>query len=146
MTGMIIERVESDDPAIQKALIDPLVAYNIGVAGDHGYKPLALTLRDGSGAIAGGLFAESYYDWMFIKLLVVPDGWRGQGLGTQLMQEAEAVARARGLGGIWLDTFSFQARPFYERLGFTCFATLDGHPRGGARYFMQKRFEEQPPA
>jgi hypothetical protein len=57
------------------------------------------------------------------------------------MAEAEVFARQRGLLGVWLDTFSFQARPFYEKLGFSVFGTLHDHPAGGARYFMQKRFD-----
>jgi hypothetical protein len=55
------------------------------------------------------------------------------------MRRAEAVAAARGCVGVWLDTFSFQARPFYERLGYSVFGTLEDNPRGGARFFMQKR-------
>jgi len=42
---------------------------------------------------------------------------------------------------IWLDTFSFQARPFYERLGFSLFGALAGYPPGSARHFLVKRLE-----
>jgi predicted N-acetyltransferase YhbS len=42
---------------------------------------------------------------------------RGAGHGTSLMREAEGYARDRGAIGITLETFSFQARSFYERLG-----------------------------
>ena len=38
----------------------------------------------------------------------------------------------------WLDTFEFQARGFYERLGYTCFGRLEDYPPGFARYFMKK--------
>ncbi|MDP3936617.1 MAG: hypothetical protein Q8R92_00595 [Deltaproteobacteria bacterium] len=37
-----------------------------------------------------------------------------------------------------LDTFSYQARPFYERHGYTLFATLDDYPPGHKRYFLRK--------
>ncbi|MDB5536981.1 MAG: Acetyltransferase family protein, partial [Devosia sp.] len=40
--------------------------------------------------------------------------------------------------GIWLDTFSFQARPFYEKLGYSVFGTIPDYPPGGARYFLSK--------
>jgi hypothetical protein len=41
---------------------------------------------------------------------------------------------------LWLDTFSFQARPFYEKLGYEVFGQLEDYPRGHSRYFLQKRF------
>ena len=93
----------------------------------------------GSDAIQGGLYGACFYDWCVIRLLVVPGSARGQGLGTQLMARAEAIARARHCMGIWLDTFSFQARGFYEKLGFTAFGELNGHPRNASRIFLQKR-------
>jgi hypothetical protein len=56
------------------------------------------------------------------------------------MRAAEAVAIERGCIGVWLDTFAFQARPFYERLGYSVFGELRDHPRNSARYFLMKRF------
>jgi GNAT superfamily N-acetyltransferase len=83
----------------------------------------------------------SYYRWLFVELLFVPASMRGQGLGTELMRQAESVARARGCHGIWLDTFSFQAPDFYERLGFDRFGTIDAYPLQHSRLFFQKRLE-----
>ncbi|MDB5698088.1 MAG: family acetyltransferase, partial [Alphaproteobacteria bacterium] len=45
----------------------------------------------------------------------------------------------RGCVGVWLDTFSFQSRGFYEKLGYAVVGMIQDHPLGGARYFMQKR-------
>jgi hypothetical protein len=39
---------------------------------------------------------------------------------------------------MWLDTFDFQARPFYERLGFGVFGRLDGLAPFFPRNFMKK--------
>jgi len=57
------------------------------------------------------------------------------------MKRAEAEAIARGCRGAWLDTFAFQARPFYEQLGYTCFGELNDYPTGFARYFMNKALD-----
>jgi hypothetical protein len=56
------------------------------------------------------------------------------------MQQAEDEARQRLCLGAWLDTFSFQARGFYERLGYTVFGTINDFPPGHSRIFMKKRF------
>ena len=57
-------------------------------------------------------------------------------LGTALLAAAEA--RRRGCTMANLDTLSFLARPFYEKPGWTVFATLEDNPRGFTRYFLKK--------
>ena len=41
---------------------------------------------------------------------------RGKGLGRQVMLAIEDAAEERGCERARLDTFSYQARPFYEKL------------------------------
>jgi hypothetical protein len=41
----------------------------------------------------------------------------------------------------FLDTFSFQARPFYEKLGYHVFGMLENHPAGHQHYFMTKQLQ-----
>jgi ribosomal protein S18 acetylase RimI-like enzyme len=65
---------------------------------------------------------------------------RGQGLGTKLLAQAEAVAREHKCVGIYLDTFSFQARGFYEKHGYGLFGTLENYPDDEKRFFLSKRF------
>jgi GNAT superfamily N-acetyltransferase len=104
---------------------------------------LGILIKDDAGKTVGGLTAWWYYNWMFIELLFVPEQLRGQDFGTQLMARAEAYARERGMTGIWLDTFSFQARGFYEKLGYTVFGELPDYPEGHSRFFLQKRLDQQ---
>lgn len=137
-------RLKLDPSAADTAVIlDGLVAYNRQASGrPAGWQPFALLLEDpGTGAPVGGLSGETLFDWMVIELFHVPEAMRGQGHGRELMQAAETFARERGLIGIWVDTFAFQARGFYEKLGFTVFGTLDDQPPGGARYFLKKRLD-----
>jgi GNAT superfamily N-acetyltransferase len=129
------------EPADETVVREGLRVYNKAMGGPTGYQPISIMLADESGTRIGGLTGRALYDWLFIELFHIPEALRGQGYGRQLMQKAEAFARERGLVGIWLDTFDFQARPFYEKLGFTVFGTLGDHPRDGRRYFMQKRLD-----
>jgi ribosomal protein S18 acetylase RimI-like enzyme len=57
-----------------------------------------------------------------------------------MLLQAEQEAKARGCRGVWLDTYSFQARGFYERLGYAVFGTLDDYPPGQSRIFLHKAF------
>ncbi len=130
------------DEAVLDGIGNPLEAFNSSRAGDDNHIPLAILIRDRANhRILGGLCGDSFYDWLFIKLFFIPETLRGHGLGQRLLTQAEAIARARACTGIWLDTFEFQARGFYEKQGFTLFGTLPDHPKGYNRYFLQKRLD-----
>jgi GNAT superfamily N-acetyltransferase len=101
--------------------------------------PLTIAISDADGKRCGGLSAETYYEWMRIKLVFVPQQLRGQGYGTRLLAMAEAEARRLHCTGIWLDTFSFQAPDFYAALGYRLFGSIADYPAQARRCFMEKR-------
>src|SRR5262245_4793377 len=70
--------------------------------------------------------------------LRVTEAARGAGYGTRLVNDAESYARSRGAIGATVETHSFQARPFYERLGYEVFARLDGYPPGHVKFYLRK--------
>jgi GNAT superfamily N-acetyltransferase len=130
---------EEPAPELREVILKGLRAYNESRAGATNMRPLILHLEDeASGEAVGGIAAHTAFGWMFVELLFVPEAMRGRGHGTALMQKAEEIARLRSCNGIWLDTFSFQARGFYERLGYTVFGTLSDYPPGETRFFMSK--------
>ena len=98
------------------------------------------------GSVTGGATGYGSFDWVFLELLFVPETLRGKGVGSELLARVEAFAREHKMLGVWLDTFNFQARPFYERHGYAVFGTIDNHPSGGQRYFLQKRFDAANPS
>ena len=125
-----------------KAVEAGLVAFNEPFVGPHGYRPLNLVVRrPGEAAPAGGLIGYTVHHWLHVRLLWLPEDLRRGGLGATLIRRAEVEARTRGCIGAWLDTFGFQARPFYEALGYAVFGTLEDQPPGHRRYFLMKRLD-----
>ena len=49
------------------------------------------------------------------------------------MQEVEKYAKAKQCSDIYLGTGAWQARPFYEKLGFSVVATIH-HPKNYQEY------------
>ncbi|MGI4861253.1 MAG: GNAT family N-acetyltransferase [Janthinobacterium lividum] len=126
------------DATIRAQIAQPLVRFNEQQAGPIDFRPLVVRLTDEDTQIAGGLWGATAFGWLHVDLLVVPENARGHGVGTRLMQLAEEEALARGCHGAWLDTFDFQARPFYERLGYARFGELPEYPPGHSRIFLMK--------
>jgi histone acetyltransferase (RNA polymerase elongator complex component) len=60
-------------------------------------------------------------------------------MGEKLMHEAEAIARERGMIGLWVNTFDFQARGFYEKLGYAVFGLLESEGDAAGQFFLKKR-------
>lgn len=136
---VISENASEQDIAPIIAVLDQHAALHMGEVEE---KPdFAILARDpDTQAVVGGLYGMDSSGWAFVKYLAVVDEYRGQGLGSRLLAEAEAIARARGYVGVWLDTFEFQAKPFYEKLGYTVFGELEGAPNVIPQYFLKKRF------
>jgi GNAT superfamily N-acetyltransferase len=81
----------------------------------------------------------TYWGWLYVEILWLDARARGRGLGARLMAMAEQEAQRRGCRGAHLDTMSFQALPFYERMGYTVFGVLEDLPPGHRRYFLKKK-------
>jgi GNAT superfamily N-acetyltransferase len=129
-------------PESRQAVVDGLVAFNRSQTTDFTgqFATVGLLLKQpDTGAIDGGLTARIGFGWMFVELLFVPERLRGQGIGRQLMEQAEAVAREKGCIGVHLDTFTFQAPGFYQKLGYAVLGEIANYPPGSSRFFLHKR-------
>ena len=103
-----------------------------------GFQPVAVALRDDTGGLVGGASGQVNWNWLHINLIWVASELRGSGHGRRVMEAIEQIGRDRGCRFAHLDTFSYQARPFYERLGYHVFATLEDSPPGQRRFFLKK--------
>ena len=121
---------------------DGLARFNVAATQHTYYSPLAILLRDDREAVVGGALGDVWGGWLDLTFLWVAEPLRGKGYGEQLLRAAEDEARALGCQGVFLETLSFQARPFYERYGYEVFAELPDRPAGYTSYFMKKLLRE----
>jgi GNAT superfamily N-acetyltransferase len=137
-----VELAIFQDPAAEdvRAIREAIYQYNRSKAGDQHYQALTILVHDRRGRLVGGLLGATFWRWLTVDVLWVADGLRGQGHGRRLLLAAEREARRRGCKHACLDTFSFQARGFYEKLGYAPFGVLDDFPGGHKRYFLTKTF------
>jgi GNAT superfamily N-acetyltransferase len=130
------------NPADIQTLVKGLVEFNTAQLDGETQQFLVATVRDETSSVVGGIFAVTYMGWLHVQAVWLGESLRGQGYGSALMKTAEEEARRRGCRNAFLETLSFQALPFYEKLGYTIFSTLHDMPPGGARYALTKVLQQ----
>ena len=132
---------DAPEPHMRQAIATALIQFNNSRASqpEH-YRSLVIIVSNpDTGEILGGLWGATNFAHLHVDLLFVPELIRGTGLGRKILIGAEREAIIRGCRGAWLDTYSFQARGFYERLGYTVFGMIDDYPPGQQRVFLYKK-------
>ena len=135
-----IERV--CPPETAKLLSQGIVDFNRAAVRD--LEPNEAELRfhvvatDDQGQVIGGLRGTCYWNTLHIELLWLADEARGTGIGRQIMEAAESFAIQSGCEKALVETTSWQAKPFYEKNGYTLMATLEGRPKGHASHYLSK--------
>jgi GNAT superfamily N-acetyltransferase len=101
-------------------VIEGLRHFNSSYFGNQKSIHFAVYLKDEKNQVVGGIVA-----WMRpgIKLLYIDTIWisepmRKKGYGKKLMLAAEAEGKKNGCTHSQVDTMSFQAEPFYQKLGY----------------------------
>ena len=137
---MKFEVLSSNNSEVFDTLVSKVREFNSSHMGTEKSEPLSAIAKDDDGNIIGGVSGRTIYNQFLIEVLWVADSFRGQGLGRDLMALAEDKAKLRGCLAAQVDTLSFQAPDFYQKLGFEVVGKVDGVPDSPERYFLVKRY------
>jgi GNAT superfamily N-acetyltransferase len=113
----MIVLTDTPPPGTFDRLWQPLLQFNEDMIGDAHSRMLALLLTNAADEVTGGLWGRTLWGILYIDIVFVPAELRHSGIGTELVLRAEDEAVNRGCHCSWLDTYEFQAKPFYEKLG-----------------------------
>lgn len=75
---------------------------------------------------------------LYIDTVFVEEEYRRQGVGKELLKEAESRAKALGANMIRLDTFNWQGREFYLKLGYEEVGQYSSPEDGFSKHFFVK--------
>ena len=131
-----------DESAEAETLRQGLYEFNISTTPHKTACSVAFFLKGPDGRVRGGILGYGWGGWLHITYLWVSEALRGQGFGTRLLAAAEELAIKNGCRHSTLETFSFQARPFYERYGYQVAGQIDDYPEGYTHYIMKKSLTE----
>lgn len=94
----------------------------------------------GNKELIGGAVGIIQFGWYFLEELWIDEKYRGRNIGTMLIEEIEKCAKENNALGVRMETWNFQARGFYEKMGYKVYATFEDCPPGTIDYFFKKKF------
>ena len=131
-------RLENTESQKSQIIGDLIRSYNRSKRETAESEPLNLYVEDEHGKLMAGLVAETFGNWLEIEYLFVKEGLRGQGIGSQLLQQAESEAKKRNCRFAFVNTYQFQAPVFYQKYGYKEVFTMKDYPYTGQRHYYQK--------
>lgn len=102
------------------------------------FNGMGIYAMDGN-ALVGGLTFRIQNDWIFLCCGYVLPEYRGRRIYSTFIFELEHMAAERGLSGIFVSTYTFEAPRVYEHLGFMKGATLEDLPKGNTNIDYYKK-------
>ena len=131
-------RLENTESQKSQIIGDLIRSYNRSKREAAESEPLNLYVEDDKGELMAGLVAETFGNWLEIEYLFVKEDLRGQGIGSQLLQQAESEAKNRNCRFAFVNTYQFQAPAFYQKHGYQEVFILKDYPYTGQRHYYQK--------
>lgn len=138
---MKIDVTSKPDAGDILAVRQGLSAYNLAIVPELADLPsdeFLVALRE-NGEIIGGTVCNFDWGWLYFDNVFIDERQRGRGLGRLIMEASESYAVARGINNAFLFTTGFQARPFYESIGYEVFGENPDRPLGYATTHLFKR-------
>jgi GNAT superfamily N-acetyltransferase len=134
----LIWTIESQAPTEDvEIIVNGVLAYGRAQATDGNAEAISCLVRDAGYVVAGGS-GRTEYRRLFVNHLWVAQQLRGQGIGTRVLLELEAVASQRGCQDAIIETLDDSVAAFYTRLGYGLVALVPRYVGPFNRHIMRK--------
>ena len=134
----VVVTVGERDRELADLLDERIYAFNVAATGLDDGRLISIRAEDGAGQLVGGLSGWAWGGCGYVDVLWVADNQRRQGIGTRLMDAAEAAALASGCVSMVLSTHTFQAPGFYLLRGYVEIGRTPDYPQGHAQVHLRK--------
>ncbi len=99
--------------------------------------PFVLEYVDGNASL-GICVCQLFWGNLHIKYLFVDKKYRKIGIAKTLIDYACSIARKKKCNFLFVETMSFQAPEFYQKLGFKIELIRDGYAGNTSFYYLKK--------
>ncbi len=129
---------EEAGPALEKIIFDGFKEHAIEETGQDGFgKAIAFAALD-QGEYAGAVVIRAFWGALHIKNMWVHKDSRGKGVGRHLLNQAIIYGKKEKHPFAFVETMSFQALEFYQKMGFVLEYTRDGYVQDISFHYLRK--------
>lgn len=128
----------TENEIVATTLYENLKKFNESIIGPYKTKPFFIYVTNDKNEIIGGIKGDFFGELCRVYTVWIHENNRQKGLGTELFKNIDVIAKKNKCKIIQLDTAEFQAKEFYEKLGFSVVATLPSNFMGYTSYILRK--------
>lgn len=135
---MITIQMQPLSKELQKLIYQGFSQHAIAMTGhDEKFESVSFEASD-EGTFIGAAVVEHFWGALHIKYVYIEKENRSQGIGTMLMEKALAYGKENQCNFAFVETMSFQALAFYQKLGFQLEFTRSGYSHGTSFHYLRK--------
>lgn len=124
---------------VKKRIFDGFGSQAIESTGINGLSedPISFEIFDRT-EFVGAIIVQPFWEQLHIKYLFVEKNYRRQGIARQLMNHALEFGIRRGCHFAFVETMSFQAPEFYQKMGFAIEFSRPGYAKNTTFHYLKK--------
>lgn len=124
---------------VKKKIFDGFGSQAVESTGINGLSedPISFEIFNGT-EFVGAIVVQPFWEQLHIKYLFVEKNYRGQGIARQLMNHALEFGIKRGCHFAFVETMSFQAPEFYQKMGFSIEFSRPGYAENTTFHYLKK--------
>ena len=127
------------NPELKASIYEAFAKHAIESVGFDGLagEPVAFEIMENDVSL-GVVVCQLFWGNLHIKYLLTNKEHRGHGIARALMEHAFDFGKEKGCHFAFVETMSFQAPEFYQKLGFEIELKRDGYAAGTSFYYLKK--------
>jgi ribosomal protein S18 acetylase RimI-like enzyme len=125
---------------LKKRIYEGFSHHAISMTGhDEKSEPVAFVAKD-QNQFAGAIVVQKFWGSLHVKYVYVDAPYRNKGLGTRLLNLAFEYGVKNHCPFAFVETMSFQALSFYQKMGFELEFTRSGYAHDTSFHYLRKDF------
>lgn len=135
---MITIKQQPLNAELKKRIYEGFSQHSIAMTGyDEKGESIAFVAMDRE-IFAGAVVAEVFWGALHIKYVYIEEPFRGREIATRLMEQCFTYGRKNRCAFAFVETMSFQALEFYQKLGFELEFTRGGYSHSTSFHYLKK--------
>lgn len=135
---------EEASPVLEKIIFDGFKEHAIEKTGQDGFgRSIAFAVLK-RGEYVGAVVVRAFWGALHVKNMWVHKDSRGKGVGRYLLNQALAYGEKEKHPFAFVETMSFQALEFYQKMGFVLEYTRGGYAQNISFHYLRKDLIQGP--